>query len=121
MALTASVDSAFSGNAELKSGIARGLQLSFGRITGAYGGELITVTIGGMNVPIFVAIPPVSGYAFQYNALTNLVAPLVGSTAPAAQIAFATYSTSFSFSSFTCYYNGQSTVGVGYLAVGWGG
>jgi hypothetical protein len=121
MAFVASVDSAFCGNSEFKSGIARGLQLSFGRITGSYGGALQTITIAGMNTPIFVIIPPVSGYAFQYDALTNLFAILVGATAPAAQVVFPTYSTSVDLSSFTCYFNGLSTVGVGYLAIGWGG
>lgn len=121
MALAATVDSAFNTNSELKSGIARGLQFSFGRITGSWGGVLQTVTIGGMNVPIFVAIPPVSGIAFQYNCLTNLLAPLVCATAPAAQVVFASYSTSVDLSCFTCVFNGQSTVGVGYMAIGWGG
>lgn len=121
MALVASVDSAFNSNSELKSGIARGLRLSFGRINGSWGGVLMTVTVGGMNMPLFVHIPMASGYAFQYDCLTNLMAPLVQSTAPAAQTPFASFSTTMELSCFTCYFNGESTVGIGYMAVGWGG
>lgn len=120
MALTVSNDSVFGSNLEIKSGIARGMGFSFGRLTGTYGGALTTMTIPGMNSPIFVMIPPASNFAFQYNPGTTYFGILSLSTASASYEGFATYNVSTDLSSFTCFHNGVATVGVAFCAFGWG-
>jgi hypothetical protein len=120
MALSVSMDSAFQGDAALRAGVAHGMHFSVGRITGSWGGVLESFTLGGMNTPMYVVVPPVSGYMFSYNPLDNHFAVLVETTTDAgSQQKFASYSTSIDLSCFTMYFNGKSTVGVGYLAIGY--
>lgn len=120
MALVASMDSILNGSSEMKSAMARGLKFNIGRITGSWGGVRQSITLGGLNTPLFVFIPPVSNYMFQYNPLTDYVSVLSEHTSSAdGQVKLATYSTSIDLSCFTMYFNGQSTVGIGYLAIGY--
>lgn len=120
MAFTSSMDSVLNSNAEIKSGMAHGMCFSFGRITGSWVGALESFTIGGMNAPIFVFVPPVSNYQFQYNPLDGHFAVICQqSTTATGQRKFASYSTSIDLSCFTMYFNGESTVGIGYLAIGY--
>jgi hypothetical protein len=120
MALSVSMDSAFQGDAALRAGVAHGMHFSVGRITGSWGGVLESFTLGGMNTPMFVIIPPSSNYMFQYNPLDNHFSVLCEHTCSAdGQVKLASYSTSIDLSCFTMYFNGQSTVGIGYLAIGY--
>lgn len=73
MALSATYDTRLNKNYEIKSGIARGLGMAFGTLAVTYS------TAGGLSwtcpfdKTVWVSVPPVSGYQFQYNVTTNIL------------------------------------------------
>lgn len=118
MALTVSVDTGLMGQNTFVGASARKYGYMLGRLTGTYGGALTTLTVSGMRHPIFVNIPPVSTYAFQYNPGTSEFAVLVQG-ASASNSNLATSPTSIDLACFTCYFEGTTTVGVVFAAFGW--
>jgi len=114
------MDSILNGCPEIKSSIARGLKFAIGRITGSWVGARQSLSIAGITTPLFVHIPPSSNYMFQYSPLTNYMSVLCEHTCSAdGQVKLATYSTSIDLSCLTMLFNGESTVGIGYLAIGY--
>lgn len=121
MALTASLDIGLNGNPEVESYHAKGYKFYLGRLTGTYGGALTTMTVPGINQVVFVSIPPVSGFAFDYNVGTSMFAVRtahVSNTATYAEGYMSSGSTSLDLTSFTMAWNGVATTGVAFFAVG---
>jgi hypothetical protein len=117
MALTVSCDIGLMGNPSFEQAASRGLNCYVGRLTGTYGGALTTMTIP-IGMPLFVSIPPVSNCAFQYNVGTSMFAiQITGSTT---NVIFATLTTSVDLASFSSYWNGTTSAGLPFFAVGWG-
>jgi hypothetical protein len=121
MALTASLDIGLGGNSEIESFDSRGYKFYLGRLTGTYGGALTTMSVPGMNNVMFVSIPPVSGYVFDYLLASTVFAMRAGSVSCTASYAIgylASGSASIDLSSFTMNWNGVATTGVPFLAIG---
>jgi hypothetical protein len=117
MALTVSLDVGLMGNTKIESAHSRGLNMYIGRLVGTYGGALTTMTIP-LGMPLFVNIPPVSTYAFQYEVGTSMFAVLVQG-ASASNSNLATSPTSIDLASFASYWNGTVSCGLPFVALGW--
>lgn len=121
MALTASLDMGLNGNCGLESFNSRGYKLYLGRLTGTYGGALTTMTVPGLNNVMFVSIPPVSGYMFDYFVASTVFAMRAGSASNTASYAegyMCSGSATLDLSSFTMNWNGVATTGIPFLAIG---
>jgi hypothetical protein len=117
MALTVSLDAGLMGSPNMEQAKARNMAMYVGRLIGTYGGALTTMTIP-IGMPLFVSIPPVSNYAFQYNVGTSMFAiQITGSTT---NVQFATLTTSVDLASFASYWNGTVSCGLPFVAFGWG-
>jgi hypothetical protein len=122
MPLTASLDIGLAGNSTLETYHSRGYKFYLGRLTGTYGGALTTMTVPGFTNVMFVSIPPVSGYMFDYLLASTLFAMRAGSASNTASYAEGyqcSGSATLDLSSFTMNWNGVATTGVPFLAIGY--
>lgn len=120
MALTASLDMGLNSNPTIENYTSRGYKFYLGRLTGTYGGAYTTMTVPGINQVMFVSIPPVSGYTFDYAIASTYFAMRCGGSATAsyAEGFLVSGSATLDLASFTMNWNGVATTGIPFLAIG---
>jgi hypothetical protein len=118
MALSATLDAGLMGNPSFEMAKSRNMSIYLGRLTGTYGGAFTTLTLP-IGTPYFVSIPPASNYAFQYNVATSMFSVIIQG-ASASNSVMATSPTSIDLSSFASYWNGTTSCGLPFIALGWG-
>jgi hypothetical protein len=118
MALTVSCDIGFGGNPTFESAQARGAIMYVGRLIGTVSAGAVCTLTMPFAQPYFVSIPPVSSYMFQYNIGTSVFKILVPPTSTVSY--FEIPCTTIDLSCFTSYWNGTTSCGLPFFAVGWG-
>jgi hypothetical protein len=122
MAIVATYDSAFNGNTNLESMLARGGNVAFGRVQGTYGGAWSTLTVGGMNNVSFVVFDQNAwNLQFQYRVASTVLAIMIPGSLTSTIAGFGnmvTCPTSFDLACVTCIFNGTVTAGVAFCAFG---
>jgi hypothetical protein len=118
MALTVSCDAGFSGNPTFESARSRGAIFYLGRLTGTVSAAAVCTLTMPFGTPYFVSIPPASGYMFTYNIGTSVLKILVPPTSTVSY--FEIPCTTIDLSCFTSFWNGTTSCGLPFIAVGWG-